>query len=350
MEINQLTAELIRQIGYKPSKYQIGILEWVHNGKGNGACNAVAGAGKSSTLQMVAFALELIGFSPRDIRKSELFVVGNPDWLPTDDKEARGQGDEGSRGATSKQQAEAIASALGSQLEFSIPLELLEDEEVEDYSDWMPEPEPEDLDEPEYLNELIEAETYPEMERGDKEKLLPETTELFQRQTEVNVSSQVVIEKPVTQERTNAQKREQVRVMLLDQKWQGYSDRAIAKQCNVSAPFVGKMRAELERNGTVNISPTRVDSKGRLIDTANIGTKPLEPQTQDLTVGSPAKVIQAKLRIEGETKEDLDAIALLLQQNFEVVEQSRDYPNRDGTGYRRYLTVRVTSYQSISFP
>jgi hypothetical protein len=283
--------------------------------------------------------------------KSELFVVGNPDWLPTDDdKEARGQGEHFSRGATSKQQVEAIASALGSQLEFSLPLELLEDEEVEDYSDWMPEPEPEDLDKPEYLDEPSWSETYPEMDRADKEKLLPETADRIQHQNTVNVSSQAVIEKPVIQERTNAQKREQVRVMLLDQKWQEYSDRAIAKECNVSAPFVGKLRAELERNGTVNISSERVDSKGRKIDTANIGTKPKQLQTQDLTVSSPATVIQAKLRIEGETKEDLDAITGLLQQNLEVVEESRDYHNRDGTGYRRYLTVRVTSYQSISFP
>lgn len=68
MKLDQLTAELIRQIGYKPSKYQIGILEWVLNGLGNGACNAVAGAGKSSTLRMVAIALELIGYKPSDIR------------------------------------------------------------------------------------------------------------------------------------------------------------------------------------------------------------------------------------------------------------------------------------------
>jgi len=68
MEINQLTAELTRQIGYTPSKYQVGILEWVLNGKGNGACKAVAGAGKSSTLRMVALALELLGYKPSDVR------------------------------------------------------------------------------------------------------------------------------------------------------------------------------------------------------------------------------------------------------------------------------------------
>lgn len=68
MEMNQLTAELTKQIGYQPSKYQIGILEWVLSGCGNGACNAVAGAGKSSTLQMVAIALELIGYKRMALR------------------------------------------------------------------------------------------------------------------------------------------------------------------------------------------------------------------------------------------------------------------------------------------
>jgi hypothetical protein len=77
-----------------------------------------------------------------------------------------------------------------------------------------------------------------------------------------------------------------------DKDWQGKSDRAIANHCHVSAPFVGKLRAELEAEGTVNISSERVDSKGRKIDTANIGTKPKQPQTQQTTVGSPASVIQ----------------------------------------------------------
>jgi superfamily I DNA/RNA helicase len=68
MDASELTREVTRKIGYEPSKYQIGILEWVLNGKGNGACNAVAGAGKSSTLRMVAIALELLGYKPSEVR------------------------------------------------------------------------------------------------------------------------------------------------------------------------------------------------------------------------------------------------------------------------------------------
>ncbi len=191
--------------------------------------------------------------------------------------------------------------------------------------------------------------------------------------------------------RTNAEKRNSVEIWLKDADWQKMSDRAIAEHCGVSAPFVGKMRAELEAAGTVNVKSERVDRKGRKIDTANIGTKPKQPQVESeeqqpsgtqedgATVslstspetitqlppitqepapiktlnstsgsGSPRHLYQAKLRIEGETKEDIDAIALLLQQTFDVIEESGDFRNRGGAGCRRYLTVRVTSYSSIN--
>jgi len=80
--------------------------------------------------------------------------------------------------------------------------------------------------------------------------------------------------------RTNADKRKQVELLLQDEEWQKMSDRAIAEHCGVSAPFAGKVRAELEAAGTVNVSRERVDRKGRKIDTTNIGTKPKQPQVE----------------------------------------------------------------------
>lgn len=77
-----------------------------------------------------------------------------------------------------------------------------------------------------------------------------------------------------------------------------------------------------------------------------------QPRPRDAAISgsSPSRQIRAKLRIEAETKEDLDAIALLLQQTFDVLEESRNYPNKDGCGIRRYLTIRITSYQSVKIP
>ncbi len=68
ISFDQAVLIVSEKLGYAPSHYQQGILEWLINGKGNAACNAVAGAGKSSTLQMAAIVLEQLGFKPDEIR------------------------------------------------------------------------------------------------------------------------------------------------------------------------------------------------------------------------------------------------------------------------------------------
>ncbi len=82
--------------------------------------------------------------------------------------------------------------------------------------------------------------------------------------------------------RTNADKRNQVELLLSDLEWQMMSDRAIAEHCGVSAPLVGKIRSEIADVGTVNNFSERVDKKGRKIQTAtaNIGTKPKSKETK----------------------------------------------------------------------
>lgn len=79
--------------------------------------------------------------------------------------------------------------------------------------------------------------------------------------------------------RTNADKRNQVELLLQDEEWQSLSDRAIAEHCGVSGPFVGKVRADLAESGTANISSERVDKRGRKLDTSNIGAKPKDKTT-----------------------------------------------------------------------
>ena len=51
--------------------------------------------------------------------------------------------------------------------------------------------------------------------------------------------------------------------------------------------------------------------------------------------------IEVKVRIEGATINELDEVIKLLRQQFYVMEESRDYPNRREPGIRRYLTIRV---------
>jgi hypothetical protein len=56
------------KFGFVPSSFQLRIIDWILNGSGNGCCKAVAGAGKSTTLLLVAKTLEESGFRPTDIK------------------------------------------------------------------------------------------------------------------------------------------------------------------------------------------------------------------------------------------------------------------------------------------
>lgn len=73
-----------------------------------------------------------------------------------------------------------------------------------------------------------------------------------------------------------------------------------------------------------------------------------QPGSYDAVLGrrAPSHQIQAKLRIERETKEDIDKIFQRLRQVFAVVEESHDYPKRRDSGMRRYLTVRCCGLQT----
>lgn len=65
---NNQIAEYKSKFGFIPSKFQLGIIDWVITQKGNGCCNAVAGSGKSSTLRIVAKALWESGLRPNEIK------------------------------------------------------------------------------------------------------------------------------------------------------------------------------------------------------------------------------------------------------------------------------------------
>ena len=75
------------------------------------------------------------------------------------------------------------------------------------------------------------------------------------------------------QRRTNADKRRAVETLLRDKEWGNWSDREIARRCNVSDRFVNEVRA------TANIRSDKRnynDKHGvtRTMNTANIGRKP----------------------------------------------------------------------------
>lgn len=71
--------------------------------------------------------------------------------------------------------------------------------------------------------------------------------------------------------RTNADKRRVVERLLQDPEWCHMSDNAIAHQCGVSQPFVGKLRQILLSTYNDFKSTSRKGVDGRIIDVSNIG-------------------------------------------------------------------------------
>ena len=87
--------------------------------------------------------------------------------------------------------------------------------------------------------------------------------------------------------RTNKDKRRAVEIVLTDVETQGLSDSEIAKICNVSQPFVSKVRRILTQNG-YKFEATRICADGRVMDVSNIGQKkepttaPIEPEVPEV--------------------------------------------------------------------
>src|SRR5579859_2425825 len=72
--------------------------------------------------------------------------------------------------------------------------------------------------------------------------------------------------------RTNDDKRQVVEKMLADVEWWGWSDRQIAAHCDVTHPFVSKIREKLTGNGYQS-PEIRKGADGRDYNIANIGKK-----------------------------------------------------------------------------
>lgn len=84
--------------------------------------------------------------------------------------------------------------------------------------------------------------------------------------------------------RTNADKRNAVRLLLSDPEWAKFSDREIARRCGVSDPFVGQLRSEL---ATANVLQSRIGADGRVYNVANIGKRP-EAQAAPVAIVDPS--------------------------------------------------------------
>jgi hypothetical protein len=82
--------------------------------------------------------------------------------------------------------------------------------------------------------------------------------------------------------RTNADKRRAVETMLRDEEWCGWTDSRIARQCGVSQPFVGSVRASYNGYKMESEAPRLVERSGKVYEqnTANIGKRKRHEQTE----------------------------------------------------------------------
>jgi hypothetical protein len=74
--------------------------------------------------------------------------------------------------------------------------------------------------------------------------------------------------------RTNEDKHRAVTKLLGDKEWARWGDREIARQCNVSNEFVGKLREQIKPASSVNVDRSRIVFRGGTTykqDTTNIG-------------------------------------------------------------------------------
>lgn len=110
---------------------------------------------------------------------------------------------------------------------------------------------------------------------------------------------------------TRKDKRHRVKTLLLDQEWALMSDREIARQCAVSAPFVGGIRRDLIAKEQITASTRRKGRDGKVRETAKIGQR-MDDQSGATVAPSTAAVAQSA------------AVAVVDPASYERLLQERD--------------------------
>lgn len=98
--------------------------------------------------------------------------------------------------------------------------------------------------------------------------------------------------------RTNEDKRRAVVTMLQDSEWSNWSDREIARQCNVSNVFVGKVREDMANGNDSSERTYTRNGKTSKMNTDNIGKEKKE-KVEDPEVAR-LKAENARLKAENE--------------------------------------------------
>lgn len=115
--------------------------------------------------------------------------------------------------------------------------------------------------------------------------------------------------------RSNADKRKAVKTLLEDAEWMQWSDRAIARQCQVSADLVGSVRRELEpkgedaicRNRQIETSHSRKVQRGDQVYEQRVQPKQ-QKKVEPTPISQPTAVVEPEPDLEEENTDHKERI------------------------------------------
>ena len=134
-------------------------------------------------------------------------------------------------------------------------------------------------------------------------------------------------------QRTNADKRRIVTLMLEDAEWAKWSDREIARACAVSAPFVGDVRGglsvnRLQINKVTNDPESRTVKRGEAVFQQAVKVRSAANEPDDERDLSPIPAALKTPRLATVNGEDMDALRneiAELRARVQTLTQERDY-------------------------
>lgn len=144
--------------------------------------------------------------------------------------------------------------------------------------------------------------------------------------------------------RTNADKRKAVKTLLQDEEWSQWSDREIARRCEVTHPFVSKMRSNLTGN---DYQSKRKGADGRTIDTSNIGNKEIKQNTtkeNDIDIDpETGEIPDEDFEYNNDTLEKQtnrkERKGIGLEKAHQAISKLKEIPPNDGLKQDAYDTV-----------
>ncbi len=129
-------------------------------------------------------------------------------------------------------------------------------------------------------------------------------------------------------------KRNRVQNLLLDQEWTLMSDREIARNCGVSAPFVGTVREGLVAKAQISGDRKRKGKDGKIRDTTNIGRVKPESATPPVLDLSPAESLPNRIQELEKALADDEALMQQIYDGLGTIRAALD-PDRPAQDLRQ---------------